>query len=298
MKHRHNRPRRRIIAAVFSLTAGLLLAPVAGWAHENQTPAAEGSAHGPYVFGVVPQFESRKLHAIWQPLLREVAKRTGIEIDLAPNDSIPEFERDFAAGRFDFAYMNPYHALMAFGSQGYLPIIHDGSAPLFGILVVPKDSPIRDVMELNGSRIAFPAPNALGASLLMRTDLARLHGVSFEPTYKQTHSSVYLHVIKGIDDVRAGGGVMGTFKSQKPEIRDQLRILYQTRPMPRHPIVAHPRVPAEVVRAVTRAFLDLGAEEAGSQMLRRVPIQQVKVTSLAEFQPMQAWGLDAFVVRD
>ena len=32
-------------------------------------------------------------------------------------------------------------------------------------------------IDLNGKTVAFPSPNALGASLLMRADLERLHKI-------------------------------------------------------------------------------------------------------------------------
>ncbi len=34
-----------------------------------------------YAFGVVPQFEQRKLHGIWTPIIRELEKRTGLNFD-------------------------------------------------------------------------------------------------------------------------------------------------------------------------------------------------------------------------
>ena len=36
-----------------------------------------------YLFGVVPQFEQRKLYAIWDPIIKELEKRTGLDFTLA-----------------------------------------------------------------------------------------------------------------------------------------------------------------------------------------------------------------------
>ncbi len=66
-----------------------------------------------YIFGVVPQFEARKLAGIWLPILRELEKRTGLRFRMAGSQEIPDFERAFMAEKFDFAYMNPYHAMLA-----------------------------------------------------------------------------------------------------------------------------------------------------------------------------------------
>ena len=95
-----------------------------------------------YTFGVVPQYEPQKLNAIWQPLLKQVSKQTGVTIKLITVESIPVFEKAFANGEYDFAYMNPWHSVVAYEKQGYLPLIKDAGRKLQGILLVNKDSDI------------------------------------------------------------------------------------------------------------------------------------------------------------
>lgn len=248
-----------------------------------------------YTFGIVPQFEARKLARIWEPIINEIEKRTGYDFEIVGSPRIPEFETSFMNGEFDFAYMNPYHALVAAQTQGYQPLIRDGGRELFGILVVRDDSEFQSVEDLDGQTIAFPAPNALGASLLIRSDLTSQHNVDFSPMYVSTHGSAYLNVI--LNQAAAAGGVMGTFRSQPIEISEQLRVLYKTTRVPPHPITAHPRVPEDVQRQVTQAFLDLWKTGYGRELLERVPIREVMETSLEDYSELQEMGLDAFFVK-
>jgi phosphonate transport system substrate-binding protein len=245
-----------------------------------------------YSFGVVPQFEQRKLFRIWRPILDELEHRTGFSFDLVGSPKIPVFEQKYLVGVYDFVYMNPYHLVMAHDAQGYLPLIRDGARMLKGILVVPNVSQIKRVQELDGERVAFPSHNALGASLLMRAELAKLHGVEVLPHYVQTHSSVYLHVALGLNP--AGGGVMSTLQSQKPEIREKLRILYETRSVKPHPISAHPRVPRAHREKVRQALLALAQTEKGAALLAQIPIAKAVTASLEDYTPMRSWGLDEF----
>tara|TARA_R110000751_G_scaffold153210_2_gene258347 strand:+ start:409 stop:678 length:270 start_codon:yes stop_codon:yes gene_type:complete len=67
-----------------------------------------------YTFGVVPQYEPQKLNAIWQSMLKQVSKQTGVTIKLITVESIPVFEKAFAEGEYDFAYMNPWHSVVAY----------------------------------------------------------------------------------------------------------------------------------------------------------------------------------------
>lgn len=247
-----------------------------------------------YTIGVVPQFEARRLHATWRPLLDALSERTGHRFEMLGNASIPEFEAAFQRGEFDFIYANPWHAVIANETQGYVPIIRDGARGLTGILVVGRDSEIERVEQLEGREIAFPSPNALGASLLMRADLSRLFGIDFTPVYVDTHSSVYLNVLFGT--TAAGGGVRRTLNEQPERVAGQLRVLYETRPMPPHPISAHPRVPNAVRDGIQQALIELGAAEATSALFADIPMRQPVATEVEEYQVLEAWGLRDFYV--
>lgn len=240
--------------------------------------------------GVVPQFEQRRLLATWDPILNEIQVKTGCTYELGGNKSIAEFEEKFQAGEYDIAYMNPYHSVMAYKAQGYVPIVRSGEKKLQGILVVRKDSPIQDITELDGKELAFPSPNALGASLLMRAELATKHGLSIIPRYVKTHSSVYLHVIKKLTE--AGGGVGRTFNEQKDMIKDRLRVLYRTSKVNAHPLVAHPRLDEALRMKIQEAFLAVGNEQP--KLVEKIPMKSPIATSLEDYEDLQAMGLEAF----
>lgn len=249
---------------------------------------------GVYSFGVVPQFEQRKLFRIWRPILDELERRTGFTFNLVGSPKIPVFAQKCMDGDYDFAYMNPYHLLMSHDTQGYLPLVRDGGRMLRGILVVAKDSPIRSVRELAGKSVAFPSPNALGASLLMRAELARLYGVTVNPRYVQTHSSVYLHVALGLTE--AGGGVASTLNSQKSDIRQKLRILYETKPVNPHPISVHPRVPEAHRNKVRQALLEMARTEKGAALLAKIPMRKAVASSIEDYTPITSSELEKFYI--
>lgn len=257
--------------------------------------AAYGAEDAVYSFGVVPQFEQRKLFAIWKPIVDELSKRSGVQLKLVATLTVPEFEHGLETGGFDFCYANPYHILREAKRQGYVPLVRD-AVPLEGILVVTKASPIRSVAELDGKTLAIPSPNAVGASLLLRSDLENIHRVRMSPLNVKTHSSVYLNVATGLAD--AGGGVQKTLEEQAPAVRDALRILYTTRSIPSHPISAHPRVPKTVREAVRKALLELAATPAGRTLLAEVPMNQAVAASMDDYVPMLDWKLDRYWVEE
>ena len=256
-----------------------------------------GQEHRPevYLFGVVPQFGARQLADSWVPILDELEKRSGHKFKLAGSARIPDFEQEFQAGRFDFAYMNPYHVLQAAQSQGYVPLVRD-RIPVRGILVVRRDSAIRTVQDLAGQTIAFPSPNAMGASLMVRADLARKFGLQFEARFVQSHSSVYLSVAKAL--TTGGGGVKKSFDAQPEAVQSQLRILYTTQAVPAHPIVAHRRIPSAVRERVRAALLAMDRTAEGRVLLAAVPIDGLVPAASKDYKSVTELGLDRFTVRE
>lgn len=282
-------PGRSIIRSVLLLV--LLVASTTGLS------AAEAvTAKQVYTVGVVPQVDARHLHEIWLPILDDLEIALGVKFVLKGSPSIPAFEQDFMAGKFDFAYMNPYHVLMANKRQGYVPLVRDIGKALSGILVVRNDSPIKHIKQLAGKVVAFPAPNAVAASLIIRTDLADKFHIQVRPRYVRSHSSVYLNVVLG--KAIAGGGVHKTLQQQTPEVQKQLRILYRTQAIAPHPFVAHPRVPKSICDSVRKELIQLGKTEGGRQLLEKIPIKEIGSATMKDYKPLLKMNLERFVVKE
>ena len=242
-----------------------------------------------FTVGIVPQFEPQELYQKWAPLLKEISEHTGDKYILEISPSIPSFEVKFSQGAYDFVYLNPWHAIIANETQGYLPLLKSGARQLSGILVVAKNSDIQSVADLNHADIAFPAPNALGASLLMRTELKTLHNLDIMPRYVNTHPSSYLNALLG--QAQAAGGVMRTFKEQPTIIQDNLRIIYTTRKTAPHPIMAHPRTPAKAIENFKQAIIAIANNEKTQPLLKAIPMENPVNTSMADYLVLKDWGL-------
>jgi phosphonate transport system substrate-binding protein len=248
-----------------------------------------------YTFGVVSQFEPRRMFAIWQPIIDELERRTGDRYKLTIPLTITEFEQKLDRGEFDFVYANPYHIMRVYPRQGYIPLVRD-SVPLRGIVVVRKDSPVEGPRDLAGKLLAVPSPNSIGGSLLIRADLDRLFGVRVRIINVKTHSSAYLNALNGLAD--AAGGVEKTLAEQDPAVRNGLRVIYTTREMPSHPIAAHPRIDKSVREAVRKALLDMAATATGRTMLTDVPMRQPVSASIDDYLVMRNWGLESYWTSD
>jgi phosphonate transport system substrate-binding protein len=273
--------RRLLLGVAFAICAHFSVA---------QTPKAPAPV---WSVGIVPQFTPAEITQIWAPVLEELSLRSGITLNLQPSRTITAFEVSLESGEFDFAYANPYQALRASKKQGYLTMVRD-QLPLSGVLVVQKNSPFIKVSDLAGQVIAFPAPNALGASLLVRADLDAVHRITFTPQYAASHSAAYASTLKG--QTAATGGIEATFGLLNAEDKANLRVLYRTRETLSHPFMAHPQVPDAVRKKLQDTWLGLSADPAWNARLSKIPFDRLTKTQNEDYKFLDSMNLDKYYV--
>ena len=247
-----------------------------------------------YTFDVVPQFPAAKIYTTWSPLLQRIGQDAGLCFELRVSASIPEFEQRFLKGESDFTFLNPYHAVLAYQKKKYQPLLADAQDLLTGILVVRSDNPIKNLNDLKGKNVSFPAPNSFAASLLIRAELAK-QKIDVNPVFVKTHSNVYRSVIN--KDALAGGGVNNTLDNEAPEVRQQLRVLYETPAYTPHPIATHPSVTSEVRERFLKAMVKLSQDEDGQKLLDGINLNKPQAVSYAKhYKVLESLQLEKFLV--
>lgn len=255
-------------------------------------PAASADS---LVLAVVPRLPPLETHQAWTPLLDLLRKRAGVDIELRVSKTFSEFEKQVFSGQADLVFVNPYQQVELHKTLGMVPLVRDSARKLSGVLVVRSDSKIKDVSELRGATIAFPHPNAFGASLHMRALLKERFGVDVRPIYVETHGNVYRHVVFG--KALAGGGVNVTLNNEPESLRSQLRVLYEAPGVSPHPLSAHPRVPVALRGKIVSAILDLAQDPAGRAALAAVTLTQpVRASYAVDYQSLEQLHLDRYYV--
>ncbi|MEJ2454944.1 MAG: phosphate/phosphite/phosphonate ABC transporter substrate-binding protein [Candidatus Thiodiazotropha sp.] len=248
-----------------------------------------------YSVNLVPRQPATELYRTWAPLLERIGKQAGLCFDITIPDGFPAFEHAMQAGKSDFIFLNPYHQLMAHDTPGYLPLIRDGHSRLAGILVVHNDSPIHSIRQLEGKTVAFPAPNAYVASLLLRAQLAK-EGIDIRPEYVASHSNVMRAVALGA--VEAGGVANTTLEHQPASLKSHLRILYQSPFYMPHPFSVHPRVVETDRKKVIEGFISLTSDPVGRKMLADVQMTDpIKADYEDDYKILESLGLERFIER-
>lgn len=249
-----------------------------------------------YVLARAPQSSAALLSTVWGPFLEYVSSQVNARITLRVYKSRHEFEKELFAGIPDFAFMNPYYALLMSDRLGYTALVRDDSQILKGILVVPKTSSIRTVADLQHKSIAFPDVNAMGASLLTRAILTRTHGIVFNAIYVGPHENVYRAVLANQAD--AGSGVPQTLESEPSELQTELRVLFETPGYSSHPLIAHPRVPVQLRQEIVNVILSMNENEKGRKLLKGVKLTKpTRVDFERDYGKLRELHLEEFVVN-
>jgi len=289
----------RIAFYMLSAVFMCLSAPQASLAENAKNQSVKYAIGKPakYTVAVVPQLPAQITHKNWGPLLHKLSNASDLSLELKLYDNFLDFEAAIKQGAPDFVYMNPYHQVMAKKLQGYIPLIRDDSTKLVGIIVVRKDSPITSVKQLEGKNIAFPSPIAFGASLYMRALLTEQESLSFSQQYVSTHTNVYRNVILGMVD--AGGGVNKTLNAERPEVKNQLRVLYQTPGVASHPFSVHPRVPQTVRDKITQTWFKFAQQDSGKDILNAVHFNKSITANFdQDYQPLHRLSLEKYVPQN
>ena len=250
-------------------------------------PALGTNPERTYSFGVVPQQAATRLAAMWVPLLQRLETLSGVPLKFATAKDIPTFEEGLAAGRYDFAYMNPFHFVVFNAAPGYRALARDRDQRIKGIMVVAKDAPFVALEDLANQDLVFPAPGAFAASILTRAELER-RGIPFQTRFVASHDSVYLNVAGG--HFAAGGGIGRTLEAVNPEVREQLRLLWESPGFTPHAIAVSPQVPERDAQAVGQAFLALA--DAAPELLKDAALGPLTLAKDGDWDDIRALDVD------
>jgi len=210
------------------------------------------------IMGIVPQQSPLKLQKVWQPIASYLSEKTGEKVIFKTEMSISKFENVLYNGRYDFAYMNPYHYVVAHKKQGYLAKLR-ATKDIKGILVMHKDGTIK-TLDDKQARYLFPSPNAFAATLLTKYEL--IENFKVDPKvlkkarYVNSHDSVYKAVSRGIGDI--GGGIERTLNNLSDmQSKENLIIVHTTKAYPSHPFAFKPSLDKQVVQKIIEALLQM-----------------------------------------
>lgn len=240
-------------------------------------------AHAKIIMGIVPQQSPLKLMKVWNPIAKYLSTATGEEIVFKTEKSINKFEKVLYNGGYDFAYMNPYHYVIANKKQNYQAQVR-ATKNIQGILVMKESDTIQKLQDKN-TKYLFPSPNAFAATLLTKYELLNQYNINVDALgnvkYVNSHDSVYKGVSRGVGDI--GGGIVRTFKNiNNAKLKDSLKIVHTTKKYPSHPFAFRPDMNHELQGRIVKALLEMPDE-----LLKSLSVKSMKKTDNSEYKSVK-----------
>ena len=260
--------------------------------YEPVYAASPGREAVVYRLGVHPLHNPQRLAEVYGPIVAFVNRSLdGVRLRLEASRSYEEFERRLADRSLDFAVPNPYQTLAA-ARSGYRVIGKMGDDDRFrGILLVRKDSGIREVTDLKGKVVSFPAPTALAATM-MPLYFLHTHGLDvnrdierrFTGSQESSIMSAYLR-----DSAAAATWPVPweAFQARSPAMAAELEVRWTTDPLVNNALVARDDLPPELVERVTAILLSLHTHEEGRRLLAQVPLSRFEGADETTYEPVR-----------
>jgi len=221
------------------------------------------AAQKAYSFYVLNQRSVALTAQYWNPILTHVSKKSGVPLELKLARTAQEGNSIAEKGGYDFQYTNHFFTPER-DRLGYRVIARPAGPGIRSQIVVPEDSPIQTLQDLNGREVAFVTPDGFTGYWLPMDALLRAKvNIKVVFTGNQEASSAQLKVNK-VAAAGVNSSVMARYGRRESF---EYRALWTSEMYQDLCIMANPKTPADKVAAVKDAFINMVKDPEGRQIL-------------------------------
>jgi phosphonate transport system substrate-binding protein len=216
-----------------------------------------------YTFYVLNQRSVALTAQYWNPILTHVTRKSGVPLELKLAKTAQEGNACAEKGCYDFQYTNHFFTPER-DSVGYRVIARPAGPGIRSQIVVPEDSPIHTLQDLNGKDVGFVTPDGFTGYWLPYDALLRAKvKVNVVFTGNQEASSAQLRVNK-IAAAGVNSSVMARYGRRE---QFAYRALWTSEVYQDLCIMAFKGVPADKVAAVRAALVNMINDPEGKRVL-------------------------------
>lgn len=233
-----------------------------------------------YRFSPVNQYGIKLTAEYWNPIIQYVSEKSGVKLSLKIGRTSADTTSYVLAQEVEFVFTN--HLFSPEREQlGWKVFGRRNAPPVHGQIVVPADSPIKDVAELAGQDMGFAGPEAL---VVYKVPYAYLlsRNVDVRVVFGGNQDSSLMQMFGG--KVKAAGGNSQLVDGFTRREGKQVKVLWQSEPFHDLALMAAGKVPEKDVKAVAAAFMNMHKDPKGRDILAQAS-QAVGLGSDAYFIP-------------
>ena len=238
-----------------TVAAFATLVAIAGTAHAQQQP---------YGFYVLTQRSVALTMQYWNPILIYVSKKSNVPLELKLAKSVKEGNTNAEQGAYDFLFTNHFFTPDR-DRLGFRVIARPAGRGIRGQIVVPNDSPIRSISELNGKDVAFPTTDAFAAYQLPMDALLKAK-VNVKPVFTTNQEASFAQLKVGTVAAAAVNDTVIERYARREGF--EYRLLWNSEVYNDLCIMASSKLPKEKVEAVRQALVGMAKDPEGMKVLK------------------------------
>ena len=224
---------------------------------------------GPLVFGILPFISAEELVFRFTPLVNYLSANLQVPVRIETAPDFVEFaRRTHEETRYDILFTAPHFFTRANQKAGYRLIASVDSPEMWAVIVVPKQSEIHTLQDLEGKRLATVPPLGL-ATLLVRKSLFEAGidpDVDLDMVITPTHDASLLSSYHGVTD--ASVLMQPPFEAASKKVRDSMRVIDRTESTPHIPISVAPWLDETCATEITELLVNMGSTPEGKSVLQ------------------------------
>ena len=214
-------------------------------------------------FGVIIWRSPVLTAQFWNPILRYVSERSGVPLQLKVAQTGTMHSAMVRRGELDFLYSN-HNFIKENSAIGYRVFARTQGDAERGEIVVLENSPIQSLGDLEGQEMVFPHAAAfLGYHLPMDALLRK--NIHVTPLFAGNQEGAMGQLKAG--RVVAAGVNAEVMKAFAKREHVAYRVLWSSEKYLSLALSALPSVPADKVKAVREAFLQMASDPEGAKVL-------------------------------
>jgi phosphonate transport system substrate-binding protein len=233
----------------------------------------------------VPSADSAKVLASGKPLGDMLSHEINTPVEVSVPTSYAAVVEAMGANNVDIAWLAPFSYVVAhqrFGAEVVLSSVRQGSKTYRAQIIVPTDSPIKEVKDIKGKRFAF-VDSASASGYLYPSALLKDNGIDPKKDLGETinaggHDKVVIAVYNKQVDAGATFGnssesgppteARTLVQSTLPDVMEKVRILAETEPIVNDTVSVRRGLSPDLVAKIKAGLLKVASTEAGQKELR------------------------------
>ena len=281
MTMKHGQRRRAVVARWLVTSLALAL---------NGLPPVAQAQPASYNFSPVNQYDINLTAAYWNPIIAYVSEKSGVKLNLKIGRTSADTTSFVLAKEVEFVFTN--HLFSPEREQLGWKVFGRRQAPaLQGQIVVPADSPITELAQLDGKDMAFAGPEAF---IVYKVPYAHLlsKNINVKVVFAGNQNAAFAQLFSG--KVAASGGNSQLVDGYTRREGKKFRVLWSSENFQDLALMASSKVPEKDLKVVANAFMEMAKDPKGREILHQVS-KEVGLPNDAYFIP--ATGADYVAYR-